>query len=475
MNKDKNLKACVYYVDGMHCASCEVLIEKKLKKLDGVKGVDASLDKGKVVLTYQGDTPKSTQINQIFEENGYSFSSEKRNREKNEPLFQKEGRNLIINKNKLQKYLKVVGLTFLILFLFLLIENSKLGGLVSISSDSSVGSFFVFGLIAGISSCAALVGGLLLSLSNQWTTIYIDEKNSFNRAYPFIMFNIGRLIAFAFLGGILGYIGSQFGLSLESKPIITAIIIGLISLYMLFLGLQMLGIDWIKKIQFKVPKVLSSKIVDEEKFRGKYMPFIVGALTFFLPCGFTLNVQAVALTSGSIFQSAAILFLFALGTLPILFLISFTSVKLAQKPKLNEMFNLISGILVVLFALYNFNAQLNVLGLPSLTDLKQIFVSSTTNYTSLIIGETQVLNTKAYATGYSPVTATVKAGMPIEWVITDDGATGCTNGIISQQLFGDKRISLLPGKNTVQIDALEPGVYKYSCWMGMYSGVIKAI
>ena len=196
--KTTNLKECVYYVDGMHCASCEVLIEKKIKKIEGVKEVDASLDKGKVVLRYEGETPKAGQINQIFEENGYVFSSDKKGREKEVPLFKKEGKSLIINKNKAAKYTKVIGLTLLILVLFLLIENSKIGGLVSITSGSSVGSFFAFGLIAGISSCAALVGGLLLSLSNQWTSLYIDQENSVKRAYPFIMFNIGRLIAFAF-------------------------------------------------------------------------------------------------------------------------------------------------------------------------------------------------------------------------------------------------------------------------------------
>ena len=237
----------------------------------------------------------------------------------------------------------------------------------------------------------------------------------------------------------------------------------------------MLGVESLKKVQFKMPKFISSKIANEENFKGKYMPFIVGALTFFLPCGFTLNAQAVALTSGSIFQSSMMMFLFALGTLPILFLISFTSVKLAQKPKLNELFSIVSGVLIILFALYNFNAQLNVLGLPSITDIKHVLGTNTVEYTSVVEAKKQVLNTKAYATGYSPNTAIVKAGLPITWVITDDGATGCTNGIISQQLFGDKRISLLPGKNTVEVQALEPGVYKYSCWMGMYSGVIKAI
>ena len=31
-----------YYVDGRHCAACEIVVEKKLIELDNVRSVDAS-------------------------------------------------------------------------------------------------------------------------------------------------------------------------------------------------------------------------------------------------------------------------------------------------------------------------------------------------------------------------------------------------------------------------------------------------
>ncbi|NCP77121.1 sulfite exporter TauE/SafE family protein [bacterium] len=41
-----------------------------------------------------------------------------------------------------------------------------------------------------------------------------------------------------------------------------------------------------------------------------------GALTFFLPCGFTLAMQAYAITTGSFITGALTMMAFALGTAP---------------------------------------------------------------------------------------------------------------------------------------------------------------
>jgi len=62
----KNVKEHIYYVNGMHCASCEVLIEKKLSALKEVKSVEASADKGKVFIVYQGEKPNINRLNKIF-------------------------------------------------------------------------------------------------------------------------------------------------------------------------------------------------------------------------------------------------------------------------------------------------------------------------------------------------------------------------------------------------------------------------
>lgn len=55
MKNRSGTKERVYYINGMHCAACEILIEKKLIKRQNIHSVEASAGKDKVVIEYVGD------------------------------------------------------------------------------------------------------------------------------------------------------------------------------------------------------------------------------------------------------------------------------------------------------------------------------------------------------------------------------------------------------------------------------------
>jgi len=451
----------LYYVSGMHCASCEILIEKKLLEIKNIKSVEASANQGTVRIVYEGKKPKLKKINQIFKKEGYLFFEE------------------TIKKDDGNYLLTIIGSALLVIFLFFLLKNSRFAILVDVSSNSSLPTFFFLGLIAGVSSCAALVGGLLLSLAKQWGKIYAKTNSTLIKFQPYLLFNFGRLLSYGILGGVIGAIGAKIQFSLG----FTALLIIFVSFLMIFLGLQMLGVRYLSRFQITMPRFITKHIADETKFQGKLMPFLMGALTFFLPCGFTLTTQSLALISGSFWQGAAIMFFFALGTAPGLLAISFSSVKFLEKPRLSDKFLKVAGILVLFFALYNINAQLNVLGLPSLSDVKFNYIGkinsqkNSLNEKSLpsIINGKQVISMKAFSFGYEPNYFKVKAGIPVRWEIEDFGTSGCTNAIISKGLFPDE-ILLTPGKITVKEFIPEkPGKYKFSCWMGMVSGIIEVV
>ncbi len=453
----------VYYVQGMHCASCEILIENKLLEIKNIRSVEASVSQGTVKIFYEGKKPKIRKINQIFKKEGYLFFEE--------PI-KKEARNHLLT---------IIGSALLVIVLFFLLKNSRFAGLVNVSSNSSLPTFFFLGLIAGVSSCAALVGGLLLSLAKQWSEIYLKSNSTFEKFQPYLLFNFGRILSYAILGGIIGAIGAKIQFSLS----FTAFLITLVSLLMIFLGLQMLGVGYFSRFQITMPKFITRYIADETKFQGKLMPFLMGALTFFLPCGFTLTSQSLALISGSFWQGAGIMFAFALGTAPELLAIGFSSVKFLEEPHLSDKFLKVAGVLVLFFALYNINAQLNILGVPSLSDIKFNSANQANSQKNSfnvnekdlppIINGKQVIKMKASSFGYEPNYFKVKAGVPIRWEIEDVGTSGCTNAIISKGLFPDE-IPLTPGQTSVQeFTPTKPGKYKFSCWMGMVSGIIEVV
>ena len=448
------LKEYTYFVNGMHCASCEIIIEKKLLEFKEIKSVDAKTEKGEVLIEYVGEKPSLNQLNKCFREEKYIFSDKP-------ILFSKKG------------FMRSVLTAIILIGAFLLLNRLGFSSIANINSSSSLISFFIFGLIAGLSSCAALVGGIVLSMSKQWLQYYSDKDSVYEKLKPHLMFNIGRIVSYAVFGAVLGIIGSQLKISLT----FTSLLIIVVSLAMAFFGAQMLGIKAIKRFQASAPKFISRYIANEENFKGRKMPFIMGALTFFLPCGFTVSAQGVALLSASPVQSSLIMLAFALGTSFPLLGIGLSAIKFS-KPELTLQFSRIAGIMILFFAVFNINSQLAVLGFKNLADL-DLFRANAITYNERdlpeIINGKQVIKMDEMSYGYKPNNFKVRANIPVRWEITDKGTSGCANAIISNSLFPDQ-ISLKPGQISVkEFIPQKPGRYKFSCWMGMISGAIEVI
>jgi len=87
----------------------------------------------------------------------------------------------------------------------------------------------------------------------------------------------------------------------------------------------------------------------------------VGAATFFLPCGFTQAMQIYTLSTGSFLSGGLTMLAFALGTLPVLALISFSSFSIKQSAKAGIFFKT-AGIIVIMFALLNIFNSLAAVG-----------------------------------------------------------------------------------------------------------------
>ncbi len=447
-----------YFVKGMHCASCEILIEKKILEIENVIAVDASTKNGEVVINFEKEKPSLLKLNKIFKEEGYVFFEEPVRREK---------------KRSKKDFLVTLAMALVIIVVFLNLNRLGLENLVNISAASSLPTFIFLGLLAGLSSCAALVGGLILSVSKQWNRIYADNSSFLKKAQPHLMFNAGRIVSFAVLGYFLGLFGSRLQLSIS----FTSFLIFIVSVIMIVIGLQMLGVKYFQGFQFSLPKFITRNIADEKRFKGKYMPSVMGGLTFFVPCGFTITVQGLALISGDPLQASLIMLSFALGTAPSLLFIGLSSVKFLDKPHLAENFSKFAAILILFFAFYNINSQFVVAGLPSMNDIGILMEQKSfekEGFVPIVEGK-QLIEMDALAFGYEPNYFRIRSDIPVRWEISDRGSSGCTNAVISRNLFNGE-ISLTPGSVSVkEFNPPEPGRYRFSCWMGMISGIIDVV
>src|SRR3989338_3812381 len=459
-------KEQTYYVKGMHCAACEVLIEKKLLEIPGVFSVEASTCKNRAVIEYEGEKPDIKKLNEIFQKDNYTFSDES---VKNES--QKPGSRTLLAFN----------IAIFITIAFLLLGKTGVSGLFSVGSSSSVFAFFGFGVLAGLSSCAALVGGIVLSMSKQWyrlqsnrvssmksgQAIYLNEKSIYKKIQPHVLFNAGRILSYVIFGGLLGLLGSRLQISLG----FTSFLVIAVSLLMIALALQMLGVKYFRKFQISLPKFITRNIANENNFQGKYMPFLMGAATFFLPCGFTITAQSLALLSGNYLQGALMMGFFALGTAPMLLFIGFSSVKFFEKPHLSLTFSKVAGFLILFFALFNIYNQANVLGYFDQATTQSY---SKSNLAAVVDGK-QVIKMTASGLENNPDYFLVKAGIPVRWEITAASQLGCNGAIVSNKLFSGA-VNLIPGQVTVkEFTPQSEGKYRFSCTMGMVTGTIEVI
>ena len=151
-----------YYVDGMHCAACEIVVEKKLIELDNVRSVDASTSSSSVLVEYEGEAPTIGRLNEAFKQEGYSFSLQPPRKE-----------HCSISSAMSFSKIVLAGLVAVVLVFFL--QKAGISKLVTVDSRSTLPAFLLLGLVAGFSSCAALVGGIVLSMSKQWGELYSPD------------------------------------------------------------------------------------------------------------------------------------------------------------------------------------------------------------------------------------------------------------------------------------------------------------
>lgn len=329
-----NTKTHTFYVSGTHCPSCKIFIEDTLNEQTGISKTIVDLDNKTVLIETNLDESKSELANLLTEKikhNGYVLSIEKKDAEK---------KDAGIIWQALPIGLAVLSIFFLVQKSGIL--NFGLGGTVTPLTS------FVIGLVASVSSCLAVVGGVVLSLS---ATVSQDKASDVK---PMMLFHIGRLFSFAVLGGVLGAIGSAIGISFT----LTAILGIIASTVMIILGLNLVGV--FDKNIITLPSGAFSLF---RKIENKTItPFMVGVGTFFLPCGFTQAMQVVALSSGSFVSGFLIMMTFALGTLPMLALLSFGSASLSQS-KHAPLFFKSAGVLVIGLGVFALLAGLAGLGI----------------------------------------------------------------------------------------------------------------
>lgn len=435
---------------GMHCKSCEMLVEEKLSQIPEITKANVSCKRGEAEIHFGSQKPNQKEIEEAIREAGYSVGAKEK---------------IWLSKNP-SDY-KDLGIAFLFLLgIYLVLKNFGLTNInlsPSVSNPESFSVVFLIGITAGFSSCMALVGGLILGISSRHAEKH-PEATAWQKFRPHIFFNVGRILSYAFLGGMLGILGSFFQISSLFLGTLT-IIVGVV---MLLMGLQLIEIfPALSDFKITLPKSLSRMIgikndTKEYSHRGS---FILGALTFFLPCGFTQAMQLLAVSTGSFALGALVMGIFALGTAP--GLLGVGGITSLVKGIFAKRFFKFAGILVILFSLINIANGYNLTGWQVNSSSGKRAVSSKKPKDDLN-NEVQTIRMTETSRGYSPNSFTIKKGIPVRWIIDVQDPLSCASSIVMNKFNISKRLS--KGENIIEFTPTEAGTIRFSCSMGMYTG-----
>lgn len=459
----------VLNVKGMHCRSCEVALEESLTELKGVRKVFASTKKGQV--TVYGDGFVKDDIITAIKKAGYSIGQE------DLPW---------INLNR--AYLKDFTIA-LVLFLSLYLFGKALGVEKILTPGSSATSsllvVFTIGLTAGLSTCMALVGGLVLGISARYSEKH-PTATPLQKFRPHIFFNLGRVISYFVLGGAIGLFGSVFRLSNALLGVLT-IIIGVV---MVGLGIQLLEVFPKFSNRFTLPKFLAKWFRIKDRTNKEYSNFnaaILGGLTFFLPCGFTQAMQVYAITTGSFLRAALIMSVFAIGTTPGLLGVGGLTAYLG-KGKYAGLFFKFIGLVVIAMAIFNITSGYNLTGFilnlqkenPATEggDTWRIISAPKTSsdpQNGAVNPELQIIKA-VYDTSsiLTPKEFTVSVGKPVRFeVLAKEDGEGCMGSIMIPGLAGEPQFFQKDQTVTFEFTPKRTGKFRITCAMGLQAGIIN--
>lgn len=422
----------------MHCASCEVLLERTLQKVPGIRKAHVSRDTQRAEVFYSGQVPFSA-IEEAIAAKGYTAI----------PLTQaiKEKPN----------YLQLGGIAVLLLALWTVLQNFRLLPSIGIESEMSYGLVFGIGLVAAFSTCIAVTGGLLVAVSAKYQEAHANQSG-YSKFVPHLYFNAGRIAFYTLFGALVGALGSAIAIS----PRVTGILTLVVSAVMILLGFQLLKLfPGLTSRMPAMPKWLAHRIHAVTESRKPHAPFLLGGLTFFLPCGFTQALQLYVLSRGNPVEGALVMFFFSLGTLPAL--LSLGALSSFSKGAFQQYFMKFAGVMVVMVGFWNVGNGLSLAGIP--ISLAAPAASVNISATPVTDGK-QVVQMRVNGLEYSPSQFTVQKGIPVEWQIDGAGAEGCAQ-VITVPSLGITQYLKKDGITMVNFTPTETGAIPFSCTMGM--------
>ena len=486
----------------MTCINCQNRIENGLNSTDGVLQASVSYPKGTADVEYDENIISRERIVSVIENLDYE----------------------VLAPDSAASFdpLSAVSILAIIAALYYMLQSlGILNRLIPKSlADTGMGygMLFVIGLITSV-HCIAMCGGIGLSQSLPNRTGSPESGNSGLQVFlPSLAYNMGRVCSYTAIGFVFGLVGMIIGGG--SDVGISSLLQGLLKmiagLFMIVMGLNMLGIfPRLRRFAIPVPKGITKKLGTKRRTASR--PFAIGLLNGLMPCGPLQSMWIVALATANPFAGALSMFLFSLGTVPLMLGLG-SVVSLLGKKFANQVMRAGAILVVVLglsmlsqggslsgwlppdllfYLVIAFSAAGVLISLPNRKRWMRYaaFAASL----AVVVGAFALWNGNAAASGdqgriegkaqladgvqvvrstlapgaYPDIT--VQKGVPVRWTI--EAPEGSINGCNYRMLIQDYKLehTFSSGENVIEFIPDQSGTVRYSCWMGMIHGNIYVL
>lgn len=204
-------------------------------------------------------------------------------------------------------------------------------------------SAVILGLL-GSFHCVGMCGPIAFMLP-------VDRSNSLRKVTQIGLYHFGRLLAYSSIGFFFGLVGkSLYIFGLQQK---LSIVIGVLMIVVVLIPHKIVSKYNFSKPSYKIISKVKSALGSALKKKTNDTFLTIGFLNGFLPCGLVYMAVFGAIASGNIVNGSLYMFLFGLGTIPLMttaiYLGKFLNATIKQRiQKAIPVFVIVIGLLFIL-------------------------------------------------------------------------------------------------------------------------------
>ncbi len=440
-----------FSISGMQCVDCENVIEDAVQQLPGIQKASADFTTESLYLEFDSDIIALKTICAAIDKAGYSclqFTDKKPT-----GAFKR-------------LFLILLGVTAIIL-LFQLEKMMSLGlSPDELERNVNLGLLFLVGLFTSL-HCVGMCGGLVVSYTA--ASAQAGRSSYLNH----LAYGLGKTISYTAFGAFFGFIGGAVTFTTELRSIAAGLAGGFLVIY----GLSMLdAFSGLRRFHIRLPKFFAHHLF--EKRKKMTSPLAIGLFNgLMIACGPLQAMYILAAGTGDPLQGAKLLFVFALGTLPMMFLFGMlTSVVTSNTTR--QLLKLSGFIIIALGAVMLNRSMLiggtgydfNTLTLKLSQTVKTRFMNwqQAASAGAHIQDGYQVIYMEAEIKNYRPNEFVLQKGIPVKWIIQVNNLSECNKQIVIPDL--EMTIDLRQGLQVVEFTPEASGIISWSCHMGMIPG-----